>query len=316
MRAVAVARFRAPAELMELRAPGNAPNEMLVRVGFAGMNPLDWKIGDGFYDGSRPHVFPLVLGVDGAGTVEAVGANVTRFHVGDRVFGQFLHSPVGTGTYAELTTVPEGIAVARVPEALSMENASALPTAGMIALLCLDALALGPGATLVIVGASGGVGSFATEIAAARGIKVTAVARASSAARLRTMGAAEIVDASSENERATVLAAHASGVDGLLDAKSDNAGFTAWSAVVRRGGAAVITTHSADPEALRRAGVRGGNVDLEPTAELLKRLAREVVDRRLRVPLERRIHLGDAPAVLADLKAGRGSGKTVIDVTA
>jgi NADPH:quinone reductase-like Zn-dependent oxidoreductase len=315
MRAVAVPRFRAPPELMELRVPTASPSEMLVRVGFAGINPLDWKVSEGFYDGSRPHVFPLILGVDGAGTVEFAGTDIARFRVGDRIFGQFLHSPVGTGTYTEFTTVPEGIGVARVPDGMTMENASALPTAGMTALSCLDALALGTGSSLVIVGASGGVGSFATEIAASQGIKVTAVARSSSAARLRSLGAEEVIDASSEDERASVAAVHPSGVDGLLDVKSDRAGFTSWMSVVRHGGAAVITTHSADPEALARAGLRGGNVDLDPTAELLERLARAVMDRGLRVPLERQIRLGDAAQALADLKAGRGSGKTVIDVS-
>jgi NADPH:quinone reductase-like Zn-dependent oxidoreductase len=121
MRAVAVSRFHAPPERMDLPAPPAGRGELLVRVAFAGMNPLDWKIGEGFYEGSRPHLFPLILGVDAAGTVEAVGATVARFRVGDPVFGQFLHSPVGTGTYAELTPVPEGIGIARVPGVLTME---------------------------------------------------------------------------------------------------------------------------------------------------------------------------------------------------
>lgn len=298
---------------MELRVPAAGPDELLVRVEFAGVNPLDWKVADGFYEGSRPHVFPLVLGVDAAGTVEHVGTKVTRFRVGDRVFGQFLHSPVGTGTYAEFTTVPEGIGIARVPAGMTMDEASALPTAGMTALSCLDALGLARGSSLVIVGASGGVGSFATELAAARGIKVIAVARPSSAVRLRSLGAEEVVDASSGDERVGVRAAHPSGVDGLLDAKSDRAGFASWTTVVRRGGTAVITTHAADPSVLDAAGIRGGNVDLAPTAELLERLSREVVQQGLRVPLERRIRLDEAAQALRDLKAGHASGKTVID---
>jgi len=315
MRAVAVSRFRSPPELMDLPIPSAGPHEMLVRVGFAGVNPLDWKIGEGFYDGSRPHVFPLVLGVDAAGTVEAAGPGVTRFRVGDRIFGQFLHSPVGTGTYAELTTVPEGIGVDRVPEGMRMEDASALPTAGMTALACLEALGLRTGESLVVVGASGGVGSFATELAVAQGIKVTAIARAASASRLRALGADTVIDPSAEDARAAVAATHPSGVEGLLDAMSDRAGFALWTSVVRRGGAAVITTHAADSEVLQRASVRGGNVDLSPTAELLDRLTRIVVGHQLKVPLERQIRLLDAPAALAELRAGRGTGKTVIDVT-
>lgn len=313
MHAVAVSRFRAPPELMDLPVPAIGRGEMLVRVEFAGINPFDWKIADGLFEGNRPHVFPLVLGVDAAGRVEEVGPAVEQFQVGDRIFGQFLHDPVGTGTYAELVPVPEGIGVARVPTELMPEEAAALPTAGMTALASLDSLNLPRGASLVIVGASGGVGSFATELAAARGIKVTAVARASSAARLRSAGAGEVVDPTTENPQAAVIGTRPLGVDGLLDVMSDRPGFARWATVVRRGGAAVTTTYSADVASLERSGVRGVNLDLRPNALLLDRLAREVVDHRLRVPVERRVRLSEAPAALTELKEGRGHGKTVVE---
>lgn len=314
MQAVAVSRFRAPPELMELPTPAIGPTELLVRVAFAGMNPLDWKIGEGFYEGRSPHVFPLVLGVDAAGAVEAVGPHVTRFGVGDRVFGQFLHDPVGTGTYAELAPVPEGIGIGRVPDRMNLDGAAALPTAGMTALACLDALGLSPEAALVILGASGGVGSYATELAASRGIQVTAVARAESAPRLRSLGAHEVIDLHRGDPLAAVSSALPSGADGLLDCMSDRAGFLRWIGVLRRGGVVAITTHAADAEGMQRAGIRGGNVDLTPSAALLERLTQEVVARHLPIPIERRIRLAEAPAALGDVRAGRASGKIVIDV--
>jgi NADPH:quinone reductase-like Zn-dependent oxidoreductase len=285
MRAVAVPRFHAPAQLMDLPVPSVGPLEVLVRVAFAGINPLDWKVVEGLYERDRRHVFPLVLGVDGAGTVETVGSGVAEFGVGDRIFGQFLHSPVGTGTYVDLTPVPEGIGVGKVPDGLNLEEAAALPTAGMTALATLDTLALAPGASLVIVGASGGVGSYATELAAARGVRVTALARSSSAARLRSLGAEEVVDPSAGDASATVSQTHPHGVDGLLDLMSDSPGFARWTALVRRGGAAATTTGAANAETLQGAGIRGGNVGLAPTPQLLERLAREVVERHLKVPV-------------------------------
>jgi len=283
---------------------------------YAGINPFDWKIADGLFEGHRPHVFPLVLGVDGAGTVLDVGPDVTRFHAGDRVFGQFLHDPVGTGTYAEFTPVPERIGIGQVPAALGLEAAAALPTAGMTALASLETLALSPGASLVIVGASGGVGSFATELAKARGLHVIAVARAGSADRLRSLGAEEVVDPSAGGAPAVVTRDHPSGVDGLLDVMSDRPGFDRWASVVRRGGCAASTTFSADVEGLQRAGRRAVNVDLHPTPDLLERLAREVIVHRLKVPLERQVELSQAAAALAELKAGKGSGKAVVRVRA
>jgi len=284
-----------------------------VRIAFAGVNPFDWKIAEGLLE-SRPHVFPLILGVDASGTVEAVGPGIARFQRGDRVFGQFLHDPVGTGTYAELAPVPEQIGIVRVPAKLGDAEAAALPTAGMTALAGLDALALPSGASLVIVGASGGVGSFATELAVAQGLEVTAIARASSSARLRSLGAADVVDPTPGDAPTVVAQNHPSGVDGLLDAMSDPPSFARWTNVVRRGGPAVTTTFSADIESLKQTGIRGVNLDMHPTSELLDRLVTLVTEHRLPIPLERRIHLEDSPATLAEMKAGRSSGKTVIEI--
>lgn len=292
--------------------PSAGPGELLVRMTAAGINPLDWKIADGIYEKSRPHLFPLILGIDGSGTVEAVGTRVTQYRVGDRVFGQFLHNPVGTGTYAELTTVPENIGISTVPSGMGFDEAAALPTAGMTALATLDSLSLPSGASLVVVGASGGVGSFVTELAAARGLRVTAVARSRSAERLRSLGAAEVLDPSAGDAVAMLRERQPSGVDGLVDAMSDRPGFARWASVVRRGGAAATTTFSADVAALERAGVRGININLDPQPELLDRLAREIADHHLPIPLERRVPLSDAASALAELKAGRASGKTVV----
>jgi len=316
MRAVAVSRFRVPPEMMDLPAPTVGPGELLVRVAFAGINPFDGKIADGILEGHRPHRFPLVLGVDASGTVDAVGPGVQRFRVGDRVFGEFLHDPVGTGTYEELSPVPESVAIVRAPDELPLAEAAALPMAGMTALESLDALALTPGATLVIVGASGGVGSFATELAAAQGIRVVAVARATSSARLRSLGAEEVVDPTAGDPLSRLGRDHPAQVDGLLDVSSDGPTFVRYARAVRRGGRAVSTTFSADVAMLETAGIHAVNLNLQPTAKVLERLVREMLDRRLKVPLERRVPLGEAPVVLAELKAGRGRGKTVIDLGA
>jgi NADPH:quinone reductase len=314
MRAVAVARFRETPTLMELPRPVPGAGEVLVRVRYAGVNPFDLKIADGILDGSRPHVFPLVLGVDAAGTVEEVGSGAGRFQVGDQILGQFLHNPVGTGTYAEWAPVPENIGVGTVPVGMPLDQAAALPTAGMTALAALEMLALPSGADLVIVGASGGVGSFATALAASRGLRVVAVARASSAARLRSLGADEVVDPSSGDAKDAVRQAHRSGVDGLLDVMSDAKAFAEWTTLVRRGGAAATSVYVANADTLAREGLRGGNLDLQPSAALLARLFRAVVEGHLPVPLERRISLTEAAGVLAEMKAGRASGKTVIDL--
>lgn len=311
VRAVAVRSFGGLPELMELPDPSPGPGELLVRLESAGINPFDWKIADGILKDRRPHVFPLVLGVDGAGTIEATGPGVRRFRAAERIFGQYLHDPVGRGTYAERVVVPESNALARIPEGLAGGAAAALPTAGMAALDALDRLELSPGRSLVIVGASGGIGSYAVPLAAKAGIRVIAVARSASHARLRSLGAERAVDIAGASPLDEVRALYPQGVDGLMDVASDRAGFARWAEAVRAGGSAASTVYAATPH----PKVRTINVDLQPSAALLERLARAVTEGSVKPPVERTIRLAEAPAVVAEGRAGRLVGKTVIDLS-
>lgn len=314
MRAVAVPKLRDPPRSMEVPAPTERPGEVQVRLSFAGVNPFDWKIADGALSPSRPHTFPLVLGVDGAGTVSAVGAEVRRFRVGDAVFGSFLHDPVGIGTYAELSTAPETNALAAIPEGLRPADAAALPTAGMTALTTIDALGLREGHTLVIVGASGGVGSYAVQIAAQARVRVIAVARPDAHTKLRALGAAEVVDPTRPDLAGRLRGALGGPADGLADLMSDRAAFASIASLVRPGGTAASTVGGADEASLATAHVRGVNIDMHPSVGLLDRLARMVVDGHVRVPIEAERPLEEAPAVIADVRAGRGRGKTVLRI--
>jgi NADPH:quinone reductase len=311
MRAVAVEGFGAAPQLMELPKPTPGAGEVLVRLNAGGMNPFDWKIANGTLKG-RPHVFPLILGVDGAGTVEAVGRAVDRFRVGDRIFGSFLHDPVGTGTYTEYAPVPQRNAVARIPDALSDRDAAALPTAGITAFEALSQLEPAEGGgSLLVVGASGGIGSIALLLAHGRGVRVIAVARPASSERLLAHGASAVVDPTLPGWPDRVRALAPKGVDAALDLMSNSAGFGQTAALVRPGGRAGSTIGAAEGAAVP-PGVRALNINLEPSVALLDQLTKEMIDRGLNVPVERTIALQEAPAVLAEIRSGRSSGKTVI----
>jgi NADPH:quinone reductase-like Zn-dependent oxidoreductase len=312
MRAVAVRAFRGAPEVMDLDPPTPGPGEVRVRMAAAGLNPFDWKIADGVLDGHRPHRFPLILGVDGSGWVESRGVGVRRFDVGDPIFGQFLHDPVGTGTFAEWSTVPESIGVARFPPELGPVAAAALPTAGMTALDALDRLDPGPGSTLAIVGASGGIGSIATQIASSRGISVLGVARRGSAERIRSYGANEVLEYSSEGLSDAIRNHHPEGIDALLDLVSRPPEFSHLARVVRPGGRAASTVYAADPNATQTHEVDSFNIDLQPSSVLLERLVQEVVVRHLTVPVEQTIGLEDVPQAIIESRAGRSAGKTVV----
>jgi NADPH:quinone reductase-like Zn-dependent oxidoreductase len=309
MRAIAVDEFGGIPRLVELPRPVPGPREVLVRLAAAGVNPFDRKVADGMFDGSLEHVFPLVLGIDGAGVVEALGEGATRFAVGDALFGSFFHAPVGTGTYAEHVAVPETNPLALLPAGFDPVVAAALPTAGMTAVQLVDALEARKGTTVLVVGATGGVGTFVVQLAAAAGLKVVATGRPRDADRLRALGAAEVVDHTSAPPADLV-----SGVDALVDLVGDTAAFTAALAAVRPGGRAFTTTFAADAAALAARGISGGNFEVRGTPEALTRVAELVSSGRLEVPVEHRLPLAGAAEELVRLRATGARGKTVVVV--
>jgi NADPH:quinone reductase-like Zn-dependent oxidoreductase len=315
MKAIAVSEFRATPQVTELPKPQLRAGTLLIRVSAAGMNPFDWKMIDGILDGHMPHQFPLVVGVDGAGVVEAVGEGVTRFKAGDRVYGQFIHSPIGEGSYAEYAIVPEKAAITHAPSSIPLETAAAVPTSGMTAWQLLEQLALQPGQTLLIVGATGGVGSFATQMAAAQGLHVIATAgNTESEARIRKLGAAAIVDYNKAPVAGQVKAAYPNGIDGLIDLMSNKEDFSALTALVKEGGGAFTTAFVADSDALKARRLKGGNFETKSSPASLDQLAQLIDAGKLQVPVETVISLEEVPAAIAKSRQGRGKGKTIIKI--
>jgi NADPH:quinone reductase-like Zn-dependent oxidoreductase len=315
MKAVAVSAFRATPEVMELPKPEVRPGTLLIRVSAAGMNPFDWKMIDGILDGHVPHQFPLILGVDGAGIVEAVGEGVSRFKPGDRIYGQFIHNPIGEGSYAEYAIVPETAAITHAPSSIPLETAAAVPTSGMTAQQLLDHAGLQKGQTLLILGATGGVGSFAVQLAAAQGLHVIATAAGAGAAdRMRALGAALVIDYVKEPVAAQVKAAYPDGIDGLIDLMSNKENFSTLAGLVKKGGSAWTTAFVADSEALKARGIKGGNFETKSTPASLDQLTALIDSSKLHVPVEIVVALEDAPEALAKSRLGRAKGKTVIRI--
>jgi NADPH:quinone reductase len=312
MRAVIVNEYGGTPVLAEIPTPQPGPNQVLIKLRAAGVNPMDRWLASGAQR-SEAATFPMVLGTDGAGIVEKVGAGATRFAPGDKVFGQLWAAPyVEAGTDADYIAVPEDAPLARVPDGLDLVVAAALPTTGMTGLSLVEGLPPLAGQTVLIVGAGGGVGSFASQFAVNAGARVIATVRSEMAPRLRGYGVAETVDHTRVSPVDTVRQAHPEGVDVLMDLASDADGFSALAALVRRGGTAVTTRHVADVEALKGAGVTGINFGLQASAALLERLANAVVTGQIVAPPITRIALDEAPALLSGATSVPTDGKTVI----
>jgi NADPH:quinone reductase-like Zn-dependent oxidoreductase len=300
MRAVTVTGFGAEPEVTDQPVPAPGPGEVLVRLTAAGLNPFDWKVIDGAVPDAR---FPLIVGTDGAGTVERAGADVTGFEPGDAVFGQFSKVEEGRGSYAELAVASQE-AIAAAPRTIALSEAAAVPTAGMTALNLVDRVAAAGARRLLVVGATGGVGTFATQLAAARGIAVVATAAPDKADLMHALGAAEVVD----HTAGPITVAPQ--VDAIIDLASDTERLRALLPAIRPGGTILSPVFAVPDDGL--PGVEAANFSSAASADLLERLAREIDAGHVRVVIGDTVTLSQAPGALARSRAGRARGKTVI----
>jgi len=300
MRAVTVTGFGAVPEVTDRPEPEPGPGEVLVRLTAAGLNPFDWKVIDGIVADAA---FPLIIGTDGAGTVERAGADVTGFEPGDPVFGQFGAVRLGQGSYAELAVASQN-AIAAAPRTVALSEAAAVPTAGMTALNLLDRV--GDAGRLLVVGATGGVGTFVTQLASARGITVVATASEEKADLMRALGATEIVD----HTVAPIADQVDPQVDAVIDLVSGTEELRDLLPVIRPGGTVLSPVFAVPEEGL--AGVEAANFSSVAGADLLERLAREIDAGHVRVVIGDTVTLSQAPEALARSRAGKARGKTVI----
>ncbi len=182
-------------QVREVDAPPVGPDTVLVRVKATSVNPVDWKIREGYLQGAYPHHLPIIPGWDVAGVVEAVGpAVVTGLKVGDEVWGYVRRDDVAFGTTAELVPAPERTVSAK-PSALSFEEAATVPLAGLTAYQALvEALSIQAGERVLIHAASGGVGQFAVQIALAKGAEVIGTASEKNHDYLRGLGVSQTID--------------------------------------------------------------------------------------------------------------------------
>ena len=312
MRAITVTEYGATPAVAEVPTPEPGHEQVLLRIRAAGMNPMDRMLASGDWK-PMPATFPMVLGADGAGVVEKIGEGESRFSVGDDLFGQLLIPPLGSaGTYAEYVAVGEDAPLARVPAGLDDVVAAALPTAGGAGLALVELLEPLRDKTVLIVGAGGGVGSFAAQFAVNAGGKVIANVHAEDAERMRAYGVIETIDHTQVPLPQAVGEAYPDGIDALIDLVSDGTGFAALASLVRPGGTAATTQYVADEDALAASGVTGINFALQPSSELFERVAEAVADGRIVAPPITRLTLEEVPAALSSAQARTASGKTVI----
>lgn len=313
MKAVLVSHRGDAGTLKEVPNPTLAPRELLVRVTAAGVNPVDWKIRDG-----GAHPLPFVLGQDFAGTVLDAGGSVRRYRLKDRVFGIAREH----GAYAEYTVVPEDDRtqpIAKIPDDVGDADAAALPTAGLTALAALEVLRVEKGTMLLVVGAVGGVGGYAVQLAHYRGAHVIGIARGVNEALAKSLGVEEFIPYDrGDDPIENVGNAHHNGIDAVLDLVSGPGEIKRMADVLRGGGRIVSPIGSCDIDWFAQRKLVAENLVMAKTPqsshEGLCTLIELVAHGNLRVTIARERPLSDAPRALEESKKGTIDGKVVLTI--
>jgi NADPH:quinone reductase-like Zn-dependent oxidoreductase len=309
IKALALEGFEGPRSVIEVPSPKPTAGEVLVRVTAASVNAFDTFVAMGMMRNFMPYEFPAVLGQDVAGVVVSVGAGVEGFDEGGRVFGTMgSKGVVRDGSFGELST-PQASALSVTPDGVDDEQAGSLGVAGTTAMSAIDATDPTAGATVLIVGATGGVGSFAIQLAALRGAHVIATVRPGDEDFVTGLGAAETVDYSDDLAK-TVRERHPDGVDVLIDlVNRDTSAFSASVGVVRDGGRAASVVGAAG-ESTEIGNVAVSNASGDPSR--LAPLATLVGQGKVRVAIRRTYPLADAAQALADFTSEHTLGKLLI----
>lgn len=290
--------------LEQVSRPEPQPDEVLVRVYATGVLPVDWKIRQGLFHAFQPAIFPYIPGSAFAGVVEELGPLVTAYQPGQAVFGRS-----NTGTYAEFTTVTtENIALK--PASLAFDEAATISGGATTAWEALfDRGELQAGQRVLILGAAGGVGSFAVQLAKWKGAKVFGTAGTANVDFVRSLGAEIVVDYTS-----TPVEQIVSDIDLVVDTVGGQALESAWP-VVKRGGTLVSTAGMPSQEKARVLGIHAlffsGS---RPSSERLQAIAQLINEGQLKATLSSIFPLHEASLAHELSQSGHGRGRIVLHI--
>lgn len=331
MKAYTLTRYGGPdaAELREIARPEPGPGEVLIRVHAAGLNPVDFKIREGALKAIRRYPLPVTMGNELAGVVEGLGAGVTGFAPGDRVFARVPTDRMGA--FAEYATLPQAV-LARVPDDLDMATAAGVPLAGLTALQALrDEMGVTPGQRILIPAGAGGVGTFAIQIAKWLGAEVVTTASPRGRELVERLGADQVIDYTQQRFQDLL-----SDMDGVFDLLGGDSLLAAFG-VVKRGGIVVSVAGLPEPQTARKdlgrgplmqalfwlisrklrkeaqaRGTRYRFLFMHPSGPELAELAALIEAGQLEPVIDRVFPFDQVAEAMAYLESGRAKGKVVV----
>src|SRR5689334_967959 len=306
MKAIVINQSGGPEVLKYQDAPRPQPkgDEILIRIMAAAVNPVDVAIREGHFGSGGG--FPFIPGMDVAGVVEQVGTKVTEFKKGDAVYAYLSFDE--QGGYAEFAVTKESH-VALKPKSIDFEHAAAVPLAATTAWQALvEKAGLKSGQTVLIHGGSGGVGTFAVQIAKARGAKVIATASAANQDLLKELGVDQPIDYTITRFENVVK-----DVDVVLNAVRGDSLARSYG-VVKKGGIIVSITGPPDPAELEKHGIRGTSFGAEPDAKILEDLAKLIDSKRITPIVSAVIPLAEVAKAHQQIASQHTRGKIVLKV--
>lgn len=288
--------------------PVPQPGQVLIKVEAAALNPLDLALITGAVKDMFPADHPLVIGMDAAGTVVEVGEGVSGYAPGDPVLA-FVGQ---AGAVAQYTVASPGPLLARRPPGLDSAHAAGIPESGLTAVCLLRAVRLAAGESVLVIGATGGIGLYAVQLAHALGARVIATATADDEQYLRGLGAADTVDYKSADVVEEALRLAPGGVDVVVDLVNSGDSLTNTARAARPGGRLTSPLYGPDDLGGDVSPVYIGTFQAEPGD--LDDLAARAADGRLRVEIGARYSSDDAVQAVADFAGKHIRGKVVIEI--
>lgn len=300
-------------KITDIPKPEAGDGEVLVRIKAVGVNPVDWKIREGRLKDAFPHEFPLIPGWDMAGVVEAVGHSARRFAPGDEIYAYARRPVIQKGTYAEYITLPESY-ITRKPKNLSMVEAASIPLTALTAYQALfDAGRLQKGQSVFILGASGGVGSSAVQLAAEKGARVIALASNRNHDYLKSLGASGTIDYERGDFITGLGELVPDGVDLVFDCHGGDT-LQRGLLCVRSGGNLVSITETVDEDSLKNRDVRFTFTFVEPNVRQLDHIRDLIESGRFKANVTRTFPFAEVKKAHEAMETGHTRGKIVLEM--
>lgn len=314
MKAVVVEKFGESVQVKDQPLPEPKDHEVQIHIAYSGVNPVDWKIQEGYFKERMPHEFPIILGWDAAGVVAQTGYGVHHFKKGDEVYAYCREPVIKKGTFAEYVSVNENF-LALKPKNISFAEAASIPLAGLTAWQSLfDYAKLQKGQTVLIHAGAGGVGSFAIQLAKIKGAIVYTTASVNNHPYVKKLGADFALDYHQEDFVRAFKMKLPDGFDVVFDCVGGET-FRKSFALVKKGGCLVSICNFNAESLGQQYGVRSGHVFVSPNGRQLREISALIESGQLKPPHIEEFTLAHAKQALEKIRTGHTQGKIVLKVS-